>query len=269
MLREPLLSVHDLTIFVEGQACKPVHEIVKKVSFNVFPGKVLGVLGSSGSGKTLTCHAIMNLLKKPLNVTGRIQYKGTEVLHLPDQEIRKIRGSEVALVMQNPHSSLNPVFTIGSHMVETLRAHQNISCKEAKKISLHYLEKVYFEHAGDIFKQYPFQLSGGMLQRVLIAIALMLKPSLMITDEPTSALDKVTQTHILNLLEKFKHEYGMSILLVSHDFDVISRLADEVIVMHEGMVVEKGPLLKVLNQPQHAFTRSLIEASSRLKRGIK
>ncbi|MGG0719908.1 ABC transporter ATP-binding protein [Robertmurraya massiliosenegalensis] len=269
MSKEPILSVHDLTIFLERQACMPVNEIVKKVSFNVFPGKVLGVLGSSGTGKTMTCHAIMNLLKKPIFATGSIQYKGTEILNLPDKEMRKIRGSEMALVMQNPHSSLNPVITIGSHMVETLRAHQSISRKEAKKLSLHYLEKVGFEHADDIFKQYPFQLSGGMLQRVLIAIALMLQPSIMITDEPTSALDKVTQTHILNLLEKFKHEYDMSILLVSHDFDVISRLADEVIVVHDGMVVEKGPLLKVLNQPQHAFTRSLIEASSRLKRGVK
>ncbi len=268
MSNETVLTVDNLNIYLPNQSYSP-NQVVHQVNFALSSGKVFGLLGGSGSGKTLTCHSIMNLLQDGIHASGSIQLKGKKMLNLPEKEMRKIRGFEIAMITQNPMSSFNPVITIGEHMIETVRTHKKVSPKEAKELAISYLEKMDFSSPVHLLKQFPFQLSGGMLQRVMIAIALLLRPSIIIADEPTTALDKVTQHHILKQLEKIKNEGNTSILLVSHDLNVISRLADEVAVMYDGRLVEKGSLLKVFNQPSHPYTKALINASTRLKRGIK
>lgn len=269
MSNETVLIVNNLNIYIPNQGLHSKNQVVHQVNFALSSGKVFGLLGGSGSGKTLTCHSIMNLLQDGIHATGSIQLKGKEMLNLHEKEVRKIRGREIAMITQNPMSSFNPVITIGEHMIETVRTHKKVSRKEAKELAINYLQKMDFSSPVNLLKQFPFQLSGGMLQRVMIAIALLLRPSIIIADEPTTALDKVTQHHILNQLEKIKDESNTSILLVSHDLDVISRLADEVAVIYDGRIVEKGSLLKVFNQSSHPYTKALINASTRLKRGIK
>ncbi len=265
MTGQPLLSVKDLNVFITDTKESSTNQIVHQVSFELYPNKVFGLLGGSGSGKTMTCHSILNLLADGIFATGNILYKGENILNISEKQMRKVRGFEIAIIAQNPMSSFNPVITIGEHMVETLRAHKKISRRDAKDLAVSYLEKMDFSSPSHLLKQYPFELSGGMLQRVMIAITLSLHPSIIIADEPTTALDNVTQSYILEQLEMVKKEFNTSILLVSHDFDVVSRLADEVAVMNNGKIVEKGTLLKVFNQPGHPYTKALIHASARLK----
>ncbi|KHF38614.1 ABC transporter ATP-binding protein [Halalkalibacter okhensis] len=269
MSKEPVLSVNNLNIYIPNPRLETTIQVVHQANFSLSPGKVFGLVGGSGSGKTLTCHSILNLLQDGIDATGSIQLKGKEILNLSNKKARKIRGSEIAVITQNPMSSFNPVITIGEHMIETVRTHKKVTRKEAKEMAMYYLEKMDFSSPLHVLKQFPYQLSGGMLQRVLIAIALLLRPDVIIADEPTTALDKVTQNQILEQLEKIKRERNTSILLVSHDLDVISKLADEVAVMYEGRIVERGQLLKVFHQPSHVYTKALINASMRLKRGIK
>ncbi|MET3320649.1 UNVERIFIED_ORG: oligopeptide/dipeptide ABC transporter ATP-binding protein [Peribacillus simplex] len=265
MGQDPILTVDNLNVKVTTPY--GVNQTVHDVSFKLEAGKVLGLVGESGSGKTMTCMSLLNLLpEKAKVVQGSIKFKNIDLLNVSTEDLRKVRGSEIAMIMQNPMIAFNPVRTIGRHFIETLRTHLPITKQQARKIAVEYLEKTDLPNPENVLKQYPFQLSGGMLQRVMIAITMSLSPSIIIADEPTTALDSTNQLQVLKQLDKLREEYNTCILLVSHDLGVIAQLADEVAVMYGGYIVEKAPVLKLLNHPMHPYTKVLLESRLGLTR---
>jgi len=265
MRHQPILTVNNLNISV-STPLEVVHP-VRDVNFALQSGKVLGIVGESGSGKTLTCMSLLRLLPENVKVEfGSINYRNQNLLECSAEDIRKVRGNDIAMIMQNPMIAFNPVRTIESHFIETIRTHLPITKRQARKVAVEYLEKTDLPNPKAVLKQYPFQLSGGMLQRVMIAITMSLKPSILIADEPTTALDATNQLQVLKQLDKLKKEYNTGILLVSHDLGVIAQLADEVAVMYGGYIVEKAPVLKLFNQPMHPYTRVLLESRLGLTR---
>ncbi|MGW6301722.1 ABC transporter ATP-binding protein [Peribacillus butanolivorans] len=265
MGQDPILTVDNLNVIVATPY--GVTQTVQDVSFKLEAGKVLGLVGESGSGKTMTCMSLLNLLpEKAKVVQGSIKFKNIDLLNVSTEDLRKVRGSEIAMIMQNPMIAFNPVRTIGRHFIETLRTHLPITKQQARKMAVEYLEKTDLPNPENVLKQYPFQLSGGMLQRVMIAITMSLSPSIIIADEPTTALDSTNQLQVLKQLDKLRKEYNTCILLVSHDLGVIAQLADEVAVMYGGYIVEKAPVLKLLNRPMHPYTKVLLESRLGLTR---
>ncbi|MBK5502265.1 ABC transporter ATP-binding protein [Peribacillus sp. TH14] len=265
MGQDPILTVDKLNVIVTTPY--GVTQTVHDVSFKLEAGKVLGLVGESGSGKTMTCMSLLNLLpEKAKVVQGSIKFKNIDLLNVSTEDLRKVRGSEIAMIMQNPMIAFNPVRTIGRHFIETLRTHLPITKQQARKMAVEYLEKTDLPNPENVLKQYPFQLSGGMLQRVMIAITMSLSPSIIIADEPTTALDSTNQLQVLKQLDKLRKEYNTCILLVSHDLGVIAQLADEVAVMYGGYIVEKAPVLKLLNRPMHPYTKVLLESRLGLTR---
>ncbi|MEK4536032.1 ABC transporter ATP-binding protein [Peribacillus sp. FSL K6-1552] len=265
MGQDPILTVDNLNVIVTTPY--GVTQTVHDVSFKLEAGKVLGLVGESGSGKTMTCMSLLNLLpEKAKVVQGSIKFKNIDLLNVSTEDLRKVRGSEIAMIMQNPMIAFNPVRTIGRHFIETLRTHLPITKQQARKIAVEYLEKTDLPNPENVLNQYPFQLSGGMLQRVMIAITMSLSPSIIIADEPTTALDSTNQLQVLKQLDKLRKEYNTCILLVSHDLGVIAQLADEVAVMYGGYIVEKAPVLKLLNSPMHPYTKVLLESRLGLTR---
>ncbi|MFE0504950.1 ABC transporter ATP-binding protein [Peribacillus butanolivorans] len=265
MGQDPILTVDNLNVIVTTPY--GVTQTVHNVSFKLEAGKVLGLVGESGSGKTMTCMSLLNLLpEKAKVVQGSIKFKNIDLLNVSTDDLRKVRGSEIAMIMQNPMIAFNPVRTIGRHFIETLRTHLPITKQQARKMAVEYLEKTDLPNPENVLKQYPFQLSGGMLQRVMIAITMSLSPSIIIADEPTTALDSTNQLQVLKQLDKLRKEYNTCILLVSHDLGVIAQLADEVAVMYGGYIVEKAPVLKLLNRPMHPYTKILLESRLGLTR---
>ncbi|MFE4243086.1 ABC transporter ATP-binding protein [Peribacillus butanolivorans] len=265
MGQDPILTVDNLNVIVATPY--GVTQTVHDVSFKLEAGKVLGLVGESGSGKTMTCMSLLNLLpEKAKVVQGSIKFKNIDLLNVSTEDLRKVRGSEIAMIMQNPMVAFNPVRTIGRHFIETLRTHLPITKQQARKMAVEYLEKTDLPNPENVLKQYPFQLSGGMLQRVMIAITMSLSPSIIIADEPTTALDSTNQLQVLKQLDKLRKEYNTCILLVSHDLGVIAQLADEVAVMYGGYIVEKAPVLKLLNRPMHPYTKVLLESRLGLTR---
>ncbi|QOS98700.1 ABC transporter ATP-binding protein [Brevibacterium sp. JNUCC-42] len=265
MGQHPILAVNNLNIVVVTP--HGVTQTVNDVSFKIEAGKVLGLVGESGSGKTMTCMSLLNLLPdKAKVVEGSIKYRNKDILTCSVEDMRKMRGSEIAFIMQNPMTAFNPVRTIGRHFIETIRTHLPITKQQARKMAVAYLEKMDLPNPENLLKQYPFQLSGGMLQRVMIAITISLHPSILIADEPTTALDATNQLQILKQLDRVRIEYDTGILLVSHDLGVIAQLADEVAVMYGGYIVEKAPVLKLFNRPMHPYTRVLLQSRLGLTR---
>ncbi|MBK5458849.1 ABC transporter ATP-binding protein [Peribacillus sp. TH27] len=265
MGQDPILTVDKLNVIVTTPY--GVTQTVHDVSFKLEAGKVLGLVGESGSGKTMTCMSLLNLLpEKAKVVQGSIKFKNIDLLNVSTEDLRKVRGSEIAMIMQNPMIAFNPVRTIGRHFIETLRTHLPITKQQARKMAVENLEKTDLPNPENVLKQYPFQLSGGMLQRVMIAITMSLSPSIIIADEPTTALDSTNQLQVLKQLDKLRKEYNTCILLVSHDLGVIAQLADEVAVMYGGYIVEKAPVLKLLNRPMHPYTKVLLESRLGLTR---
>ncbi|MEJ9232036.1 ABC transporter ATP-binding protein [Peribacillus butanolivorans] len=265
MGQDPILTVDNLNVIVSTPY--GVTQTVHDVSFKLEAGKVLGLVGESGSGKTMTCMSLLNLLpEKAKVVQGSIKYKNIDLLNVSTEDLRKVRGSEIAMIMQNPMIAFNPVRTIGRHFIESLRTHLPITKQQARKMAVEYLEKTDLPNPENVLKQYPFQLSGGMLQRVMIAITMSLSPSIIIADEPTTALDSTNQLQVLKQLDKLRKEYNTCILLVSHDLGVIAQLADEVAVMYGGYIVEKAPVLKLLDRPMHPYTKVLLESRLGLTR---
>lgn len=232
---------------------------VNDVSFTVGPGETLGLVGESGSGKSVTALSILRLIQPPGRIaSGRIHFKGRDLLALPEAEIRKVRGAEIALIFQEPSTALNPVFTIGDQIAEALLVHRKATKAEARTRAVELLEAVHVPDAAVRVRAYPHQLSGGQRQRVLIAMALACRPSLIIADEPTTALDVTIQAQILDLLREMRSSLGLSLLLITHDLGVIAEIADRVAVMYAGRIVEHGPVREVLRQPQHPYTRGLL-----------
>jgi oligopeptide/dipeptide ABC transporter ATP-binding protein len=232
---------------------------VDDVSFEIRPGETLGLVGESGSGKSMTALSIMRLVQPPGRIAaGHIWFKGHDLITLAEPAMRKIRGAEIALIFQEPMTALNPVFTIGDQIGETIRVHGRASRREARARAIELLDAVRMPNAAARVDDYPHQLSGGMRQRVLIAMALACKPSLVIADEPTTALDVTIQAQILDLLREMKSAFNLSLLLITHDLGIVAETADRVAVMYAGRVVEEAPVAALFREPKHPYTRGLL-----------
>jgi len=234
-------------------------QAVDDVSFEVRQGETLGLVGESGSGKSVTALSIMRLIQPPGRIAGgSVSFKGRQLLTLPERDMRAVRGAEIAIVFQEPMTALNPVFTIGDQIRETLLVHGRASRGDAHARAITLLESVRIPDAALRVNDYPHQLSGGMRQRVLIALALACRPSLVIADEPTTALDVTIQAEILDLLRDMRAAYHLSMLLITHDLGVIAQTADRVAVMYAGKIVEQGDVRDIFHRPQHPYTRTLL-----------
>lgn len=252
-----ILHVKDLHVQVTSD--EGFSTLVQDINFGIKKGKILGLVGESGSGKTVTSMSILQLHdKKNMDIRGSITLKGRELNGLENKEMRKIRGKDIAYIMQNPMNAFTPVFTIGHQFIETIKSHTSLTKKQAKELAIEMMESVNLPEPQKLLKSYSFQLSGGMLQRVMIAIAACLQPSVIIADEPTTALDLHSQLLVLRLLDKVRTEYGTSILLISHDLGVISEMADDVIVMQHGRIIETANVLELFETPQHEYTKKLL-----------
>ena len=254
-----ILSVRNLRVSVSAPG--GMAEAVSGVSFDIQKGEVFGLVGESGSGKTMTALSILRLLPETAALTGgSIIFDGKDILGLDEKALRSIRGSRIAMVFQEPSSALNPVFTIGFQMTEAIKAHQRKSISEARDMAMRYLERVHIQKPERVFGDYPHQISGGMKQRVMIAVALLNSPELLILDEPTTALDVTIQAQILDLLDEIIKKERLSMLFISHDFGIISRMCDDVAVMYKGRIVETGSTESIMNAPKEAYTASLLES---------
>jgi len=252
---EPILSVRDVQI--RDQATD--REIVHGVSFDLAPGKVTGIVGESGSGKTLTCRAVLGILPDQLEVSsGTITLAGHDTATLSTRQWTGLRGSTISAVFQDPASYLNPSIPAGPQIAEVIRVKKNVRRREARQQTLELLSSVQLRRPQQVYSQYAHELSGGMLQRVLIAAAIAADPKVLIADEATTALDVTVQAAILDLLADLQASTGLALLLVSHDLAVVAQLCDEVLVMRDGEVVEQGATADVLYEPQHDYTRLLI-----------
>jgi oligopeptide/dipeptide ABC transporter ATP-binding protein len=262
----PLLSVEHLTtVFDLATGPAPA---VDDVSFEVWPGETLGLVGESGSGKSVTALSIMRLVQRPGRIAaGRILFNGTDLLTLPEPAMRGIRGAGISLIFQEPMTALNPVFTIGSQLAEALLVHGRASRGEVRQRVTELLQAVRIPEPQARARDYPHQLSGGMRQRVLIAMAIACKPSLVIADEPTTALDVTIQAEILDLLREMRSAFNLSLLLITHDLGVIAETADRLAVMYAGRIVEHGPVRSVLRSPQHPYTRGLLASMPAMASG--
>lgn len=239
---------------------------VDDVSFSLKEGETLGIVGESGCGKSVTSLSILRLLGNNGFIReGGVWFDGKELSALSESELRKIRGKEISMIFQDPMSSLNPVFTIGDQLTETLRIHQRVGRKEAWNIAVKLLKDVGFARVEDIMKQYPHTLSGGMKQRVMIAMALSCSPKLLIADEPTTALDVTIQAQILELMKKIRKESNTSIILITHDLGVVAEMADRIIVMYAGQVVEEADVYELFAQPRHPYTVGLMNSIPHLR----
>ena len=258
-----VLQVRDLHVQIKNK--NGITPLVQGINFELKRGEILGLVGESGCGKTLTSMSILQLLNlKTTMIEGSIALKGRELNGLAEKEMRKIRGKDIAFIMQNPMNAFTPVFTIGHQFIETIRSHTQWNKKQATELAIEAMHHVNLPNPAKLLKYYPFQLSGGMLQRVMIAIAASLHPAIIIADEPTTALDVNNQKKVLRHLDKIRSEYGSSILLISHDLGVIAEMADEVAVMQHGRIVEKADVFQLFDHPQHDYTKKLLNARSML-----
>ncbi|WP_193062011.1 ABC transporter ATP-binding protein [Oceanobacillus oncorhynchi] len=256
--QEPLLSVHQLKAHFQSE--DGLVKAVDGINFDVYQGETVCIVGESGCGKSVTAMSIMGLLPDTSKVEGEINLAGKDLTKLSKGNMRRIRGNELSMIFQEPMTSLNPVMTIGEQMTEVLLEHQAISKKQATKKSLELIKMVGIGRGEQIIKSYPHQLSGGMLQRVMIAIALACNPKVLIADEPTTALDVTIQAQVLNLLQDLKEETNMSMLLITHDLGVVAEVADRVVVMYAGKVVEQGTVEEIFANPKHPYTKGLLQA---------
>lgn len=252
------LEVKNLS--VEIQAGTKNYKILKQVSFAIRPGEILGLVGESGCGKSMTSLAVMGLLPATIRISeGEIQLNHKSFISLNEKERCKIRGSEISMIFQEPMSALNPLIPVGRQIEECYRIHhKNVLAEEAKKVTLDMMEKVGLSGAERLYREYPHQLSGGMKQRIVIAMALINHPQLIIADEPTTALDVTIQAKILELLKELNKEYGCSILFISHDLGVVRSICDRIVVMYAGQIVEQGETEEILREPWHCYTRGLL-----------
>jgi oligopeptide/dipeptide ABC transporter ATP-binding protein len=264
MPTEPaLLEVADLR--VEFRTPEGTAHAVNGVSFHIDEGETLGLVGESGCGKTLTALSILRLITPPGRISsGRILFRGRDLLTLTEPEIRRVRGREIALIFQEPVAALNPVFTVGAQIAEAIRVHNKVSKKDALSEAVRLLRLVQIPDAERRVREYAHQLSGGMCQRVMIAMALSCKPSIIMADEPTTALDVTIQAQILDLLKRLKDEFRLSMLLISHNLGVIAGSADRVAVMYAGRIVEEAPVREIFASPKHPYTVGLLRSVPRL-----
>jgi peptide/nickel transport system ATP-binding protein len=263
-----LLEVKDLSTRFNTE--DGVVQAVNGVNFTLDRGKVLGIVGESGSGKSATCLSIMGLTSKRISqISGEALFKGKDLLTMSSGDLRQIRGGDIAMIFQDPLTSLNPVLSIGSQLIEAIQLHRKVATSEAWKIARDMLAAVGIPQADQRMKGYPFEFSGGMRQRVMIAMALCNNPDLLIADEPTTALDVTIQAQILNLIRRLRTEYDSAIIIITHDLGVIAEIADEILVMYAGRMVEKGPVDNIFEKPQHPYTWGLMGSLPRLHFGAE
>ncbi len=259
MADTPLLSVRDLTVAFDTR--RGSFEAISGVSLDVWPGRTLGIVGESGSGKSVTAMALMQLLPEAARVTaGQIRFGGCDLGTLTERRMRSIRGRKIAMVFQDPMASLNPILTVGRQLMEPLLLHLGLDRQAARTRAQELLSLVRIPSPLQIMRAYPHELSGGMRQRVMIAIALSCGPDLLIADEPTTALDVTTQAQILELLRDLQEKLQMSVLLITHDLGVIAEFADDVAVMYAGRVVERSPITVLFDAPGHPYTEGLLRS---------
>jgi len=261
-----LLDVAALTVVFDRRSGPAV--AVDGVSFSIGEGETLGLVGESGSGKSVTALSLVRLIERPGRIAaGRVLFKGADLLALPDQEMQRIRGGQIGFIFQEPMTALNPVLSVGRHLSEALLVHYTLTRRDAHLEALRLLEAVRIPNASLRIRDYPHQLSGGMRQRVLIAMAIACKPSLLIADEPTTALDATIQAEILDLLREMQQSLGLALLLVTHDFGVLAETADRIAVMYAGRIVEQAPVGGIFSSPQHPYTRGLLASMPGRTRG--
>ncbi len=256
----PLLSVRDLvTAFGQGRSAV---RAVDRVSFDVPEGTTVGLVGESGCGKSVTSLSILRLVPDPPGriESGTITFRGRELLSLAEREMRTVRGDQISMIFQEPMTSLNPVYTVGSQIVEAIRLHRKTSRGDAHRRAVQMLSLVGIPAAESTSRAYPHELSGGMRQRVMIAMALSCEPSLLIADEPTTALDVTIQAQILELLHRLQRELGMSVLLITHDLGIVAEYTKHVLVMYAGRIVESAPAVDLFSRPRHPYTLGLLES---------
>ncbi|MHA6532834.1 ABC transporter ATP-binding protein [Paenibacillus sp. BAC0078] len=261
---QPILKIEDLhTHFFTDHGEVPA---VDGVDLYINPGEVLGVVGESGCGKSVTSLSILKLVPDPPGkiVGGRILLKGQDIVPLKEKEMRKIRGNSVSMIFQEPMTSLNPLFTVGQQIIEAVRLHSGLSKRDAREHAVDMLRKVGIPRAEAIIDEYPHQLSGGMRQRVMIAMSISCSPGLLIADEPTTALDVTIQAQILDLIRRLNEEQGTAVMLITHDLGVIAEMCHRVAVMYAGKVVEEGGVRDIFKNPLHPYTRGLIESVPRM-----
>lgn len=263
-MTQPVLDIQQLKLHFFSE--KGVVKAVDGVDLTIHQGEIVGLVGESGCGKSVTSLSIMGLVPQPPGkiVNGSIWFEGKDLTKLSQKKMQKIRGRQIAMIFQEPMTSLNPLFTIGNQMVEAIRAHEDCSKKEAEARALEILGKVGISRKG-ILDEYPHQLSGGMRQRVMIAMAMILNPRLLIADEPTTALDVTIQAQILDLMKSLNEEYKTSILMITHDLGVVAEMCDRIVVMYAGQVVEETDRHRLFQEPKHPYTQGLLKSIPKLK----
>lgn len=254
-----LLSVRDLSVKFASR--KHSVTALSGISFDLGRGERLGIVGESGAGKSITGFSLMNLLSRPGFIdSGSIMFEGENIVTMSEKQLRGIRGNRMAMIFQDPMVTLNPVLTIGQQMIETLRSHRKLSHAEAEQISIVKLREVYIPSPEERLSQYPHELSGGMRQRIIIAIALLLDPQLIIADEPTTALDVTIQADIMELLLELCQSNNVGLILITHDLGVVSQMTERTLVMYAGKIIEAGSTREIINDPQHPYTQGLLNA---------
>ena len=259
-MTEPLLSVDGLGVeFATASGWTPV---LQDVSFDVAAGQLVGLVGESGSGKSVTCSSVLRLLppRQSRTVAGRIRFQGRDLLNMPSRELEAVRGNDIAMIFQEPMTSLNPVFTVGDQIAEVVRRHRRVNRKAATARAVEVLDLVGIPDAARRIRQYPHEFSGGMRQRVMIAMALACEPKLLIADEPTTALDVTIQAQVLDLIREMTGRFGMGVLFVTHDLGVVADLCTEVVVMYAGQVVERARTEPLYATPRHPYTAGLLRS---------
>jgi oligopeptide/dipeptide ABC transporter ATP-binding protein len=264
-MAEPLLEVKDLKVSFRTE--DGVVRAVEGVSFTVDQGEVLGIVGESGSGKSVTMMSVLRLINDPnMQVEGEVIYKGRDLMKLHKDEMQEVRGDEIAMIFQDPMTSLNPVYRVGDQIVEAILTHQDVGKPVAKRRAIELLHQVGIPHAEARVDDFPHQFSGGMRQRAMIAMALANNPDILIADEPTTALDVTIQAQIIELIDKLKDEFNSAVILITHDLGVVAEIANEIIVMYAGRVVERAPKRQLFYDPQHPYTWGLLGSIPRLDR---
>ncbi len=263
-MEQPILSIQGLHTYFRTD--DGIVKAVDNVTFDVFPGETLGIVGESGSGKTVTCLSAMNLVPQPPGYfpSGKVLFDGQDVLQMSRRQLESMRGDQASMIFQDPMTSLNPYLTVERQLTEVLEVHQQVTRATSRQRVIEMLGRVGISDAEERIRQYPHQFSGGMRQRVMIAMALLCQPKLLIADEPTTALDVTIQAQILDLIRDLKHNFNTSVILITHDLGVVAGVTDRLIVMYAGKIVEQGPTEQVFAHPGHPYTQGLLKSVPRL-----
>ena len=254
---KPAIKVEDLCVDLVTRRQKK--RIVDHVEFEVYPGECLGILGESGSGKSMSLKAVLGLLDKNFQVSGQAVFDDKNLIGAPGEELRKLRGNQIGMVLQNPMTCFDPLYRIGSQMTETFAMHTDWNGEKIRSVSLEVLDQMRIHDGAEVLEKYPHQLSGGMLQRIMIGIAMALSPELLIADEPTTAIDAITQYEILEEFERIKREKKTAMIFITHDLGAIFKVADRIMVMNSGQIVDQGDFHHILHHAKDPYTRLLVE----------